>query len=147
MDISSFTVILLLFMYIAALLGMEMFAYSVFYDVDGEVVLGKSNIQAAFVEGEELNWPRDNFNNIFSSLVTVFIVIMAEDWNATMYLYVRAYGHESTGGRPLAIFYFIALFIVGNTIMLALFTALLLKNFKEDLESLKKKVKDRERRE
>lgn len=43
-DISSFSVLLLLFMYIAALLGMEMFAFSAFYDIDGELVFGKENI-------------------------------------------------------------------------------------------------------
>lgn len=43
-DISSFTVLLALFMYIAALLGMEMFAYSAFYDIDGELVFGQENI-------------------------------------------------------------------------------------------------------
>lgn len=94
-----------------------------------------------------MSWPRDNFNDIFSSLVTVFIVIMAEDWNATMYLYVRAYGNGGSGGRPFATFYFITLFIVGNTIMMALFTALLLKNFKEDLAQVKKNIKKRELRE
>ena len=94
-----------------------------------------------------MNWPRENFNDIWQSLVTVFIVIIAEDWNAVMYLYVRAYGYESSGGRPLAIFFFITLFVVGNTIMMALFTALLLKNFKKDLGELKEKMKEREMRE
>lgn len=94
-----------------------------------------------------MQWPRENFNDIWQSAVTVFIVIVAEDWNAVMYLYVRAYGYESAGGRPLAIFYFITLFIVGNTIMMALFTALLLKNFKADLAELKVKMKEREKRE
>ena len=72
-------------------------------------------------------WPRDNFNNIFNSMVTCFIVIIAEDWNMTMYQYVRALDTNGTSGRALALTYFISLFVLGNTIMLALFTALLLK--------------------
>lgn len=36
-----------------------------------------------------MEWPRENFNNISNSLVTVFIVITGEDWNEVMYLYVR----------------------------------------------------------
>ena len=76
-----------------------------------------------------MEWPRENFNNIFASLVTVFIVIFAEDWNQVMYLYVRASG----GARHLAIFYFLSLFIVGNTILLALFTALLLRSHESDV--------------
>lgn len=43
-DISNFSILLLLFMYIAALLGMEMFAYSAFFDAEGELVFGKENI-------------------------------------------------------------------------------------------------------
>ena len=53
-----------------------------------------------------------------------------------MYLYVRALGADSEFGRPIAILYFIVLFVVGNTIMLALFTALLLKSQDTDNDSL-----------
>ena len=137
-DISSFTVLLLLFMYILALLGMELFAYSVCFDIDGEAIFGKDNIQAAFASGSKITWPRENFNNIFSSLVTVFIVIVAEDWNAVMYLYVRALGYDSSGGRTLATTYFIGLFIFGNVIMLAMFTALLLKSQDKDITKMTK---------
>ena len=80
-DISNFTVLLMLIMYILALLGMEMFAYSVYIDEKGEPVFGQDNIIAAFEAGKTMNWPRENFNNIFSSVLTVFIVIVAEDWN------------------------------------------------------------------
>ena len=65
-------------------------------------------------------------------MVTVFIVIIAEDWNATMYLYVRALEQDSSSGRLIALTYFIFLFIIGNTIFLALFTALLLKKGEQD---------------
>ena len=37
-DISSFSVLLFLFLFIFALLGMEIFAYSVFFDAEGEAV-------------------------------------------------------------------------------------------------------------
>ena len=73
-----------------------------------------------------MQWPRENFNTIGNALVAVFVIIAAEDWNVVMYTYVRALG-ASDLGRNLAIVYFIALFIIGNIIMLALFTALLLK--------------------
>ena len=127
-DISNFSVLLMLIMYILALLGMEMFAYSVYIDEEGEPVFGQQNIQAAFEAGQTMNWPRENFNDIFSSVLTVFIVIVAEDWNQVMYLYVRALQADSSNGRTFAIAYFIGLFIVGNTVLLALFTALLLKS-------------------
>ena len=70
-DISNFTVLLLLFMYILALLGMELFAYSVCFDVNGEAIFGKENIQNAFESGQEISWPRENFNNIFKQLMQI----------------------------------------------------------------------------
>ena len=127
-DISSFSVLLLLFMYIFALLGMELFAFKVFYDVNGDPVFGEDDIQAAYDNGYQMEWPRENFNNIFSSLVTVFIVITGEDWNEVMYLYIRTLGHDSQSGRFLAIVYFISLFIIGNFTLMTLFTAMLLKS-------------------
>jgi len=57
-DISSFSVLLLLFLFIFALLGMEIFAFSVYIDTEGEVVFGQENIQAAFERGDTLTWPR-----------------------------------------------------------------------------------------
>ena len=137
-DISNFTVLLLLTLYILALLGMEIFSYSVFFDIEGNPIFGEKNIQAAFETGQEMIWPRDNFNNIFSSMVTCFIVIIAEDWNQTMYLYVRAL--DVDGSRTLAITYFVVLFILGNTIMLALFTALLLRSHDDDMKKLTSRI-------
>ena len=130
-DISSFTVLLCLCLFIFALLGMELFAFSVYENSQGELIFGKENIQRAFEANETLTWPRQNFNDIFNSFLTVFIVIVAEDWNAIMYLYVRALGYESDSGRNLALSYFLSLFIIGNTVMLSLFTALLLKSQKD----------------
>ena len=143
-DISNFTLLLLLFMYILALLGMELFAYSVCFDINGEPIFGKENIQNAFSQGYEISWPRENFNNIFNSLVTVFIVIVAEDWNAVMYMYVRAYGFESSSGRTIATLYFLILFIFGNVIMLAMFTALLLKSQDKDINKMTRIIEKRE---
>ena len=128
-DISNFSVLLLLVLFIFSLLGMELFAFSVFYDKDGNAVFGKENIQQAYIEIgiDEMQWPRENFNSISNALITVFVIIAAEDWNVVMYTYVRSL-ENSEYGRLLATTYFIGLFIIGNVAMLALFTALLLKN-------------------
>jgi len=80
-DISNFSLLLLLIMFIFALLGMELFAFSVYENAEGEFVFGQDNIKAAFESGEQMNWPRENFNNVFSAILTVFIVIAAEDWH------------------------------------------------------------------
>ena len=76
----------------------------------------------------------------------VFIIILAEDWNSYMYLYVRALGYNSETGRNIAISYFIILFLIGNTIMLALFTALLLKSQESDIATLTSMIDRKEKR-
>ena len=114
-EISNFTFLLVLFMFIMALLGMEMFAFSAAYNSDNELLLGEKQIQEAFEEGE-LMWPRENFNNVFNALITVFIVIVAEDWNQVMYLYVRAAGESSPLSWNIALIYFLLTMIIGNII-------------------------------
>ena len=88
----------------------------------------KSPNEDEHLGGTHLSVLEFNETCIVTLLLTVFIVIIAEDWNAYMYTYVRAIGADSEGGRTIGIFYFITVFAVGNTIMLALFTALLLKS-------------------
>ena len=113
-DIRNFSVLLLLFMFIYTLLGMELYAYRViFTNEDKEEVTTKEGV-----------YPRANFNTFLSGFTTIFIVFIGEDWNASMYDHVRATGN---GG----IFFFISLFILGNLVLLNLFLAILLKNFEE----------------
>lgn len=63
-----------------------------------------------------------------------------------MYLYVRALGYKSEAGRNIAISYFIVLFLIGNTILLALFTALLLKSQESDIATLTEFIDRKEKR-
>ena len=112
-DVSNFSVLLILFMFTYTLLGMELFAYKVRFDENNQIDL---------VNGSP---PRANFNTLLDGFTTVFIVLIAEDWNGVMYAYARVMG----GG---SIIYFVSLVIFGNFIMLNLFLAILLKNFEED---------------
>ena len=43
-DIGNFSLLLLLIIFIFALLGMELFAYTVYQDINGELVFGQENI-------------------------------------------------------------------------------------------------------
>lgn len=43
-DVSSFSLLLLLFIFVFALFGMEMFAFTVFYDADGNVYMTQETI-------------------------------------------------------------------------------------------------------
>ena len=122
-DISNFSVLMFIFMFIYILLGMEIYAYRVKYtndDLDEPLTYQEAE-KVAPLDG---HYPRANFNDFWSGLITVFIVLIGEDWNSSMYDHVRASGW---GGY----IFFITLFIFGNLILLNLFLAILLKNFEE----------------
>lgn len=55
---------------------------------------------------------------------SVFIIIIGDDWNATMADYIRATSHASEA-------YFTTLTIFGNIILLNLFLAILLRQFED----------------
>ena len=116
-------------MYIFALLGMELFANVALEDENGDLVYGEEAIHKLYASGDYYAFPRDNWNNVGFALTTVFILIIGEDWNWTMYQWVRAYGAGSVGNEILAIFFFIVLMIVGNIVLFSVFTAILLQNF------------------
>ena len=59
----------------------------------------------------------------------MFILIIGEDWNWTMYTWVRAYGAGSTSNEVIATLFFIFIMIVGNIVLFSVFTAILLQNF------------------
>ena len=98
--------------------------------------------------------PRDNFNNIGYSVITIIIVIMGEGWSTTMYQWVRAFSYYKSNGESedsfqywLSLSYFLILMIVGNFILLSLFTAILLQNFDTGSEQLAGKKKKDEKAE
>lgn len=117
-DIQFFACLMILFMFIFSLLGMELFAFRVKYDNDGKPI---ADPETSTEEGE---FPRTSFNDFPLSFTTIFIVFIGEDWNSVMYDHTRSQGW-------LCIIFFIFIFIVGNLIMLNLFLAILLKNFEE----------------
>jgi len=133
-DISNFSLLLGLFMYIFALLGMELFAKNALIDENDNLISNEKEMQELYLSGKWFTYPRQNFNNVGYALTTVFLVIMGEDWNWDMYIWVRAYGAGSTGGYLIAVFYFLLLAILGNIVLFSLFTAILLNNFEGDDE-------------
>ena len=97
----NFCSLLLLFMIIYALLGMQLF---------GD--------KPAF-EGEFYN-----FDSLYMSLLTVFVVTTGENWNDTLYstMSVQPY---------LGAIYTASMYIFGNYIVVNIFLAILLNNFDE----------------
>jgi hypothetical protein len=114
-------------MFICALLGMELFAMECQFNEEGELI---KDIMKATKEGIYMSPPRANFDDIFSALTTVFILIIGEDWPGVMYNYTRIYGEK---GKFVTL-YFVAVLCIGNLMLLSLFTAILLDNFEDKPE-------------
>ena len=107
--IGNYVVLLGLFIYVYSLLGMQFFAGELkfnsdgFYDPNGEVA-------------------RANFDSIYWAAITVFEVLIGDNWNEVMFDCMKSIGKISS-------IYFISLILFGNIIMLNLFLAILLGNF------------------
>ena len=85
-----------------------------------------------FEAGEEMHWPRENFNNIGNALVTIFIVILGEDWHVIMYMFSKVKTEDGRSMQIISIVLFSSAMVIGNIIFLTLFTAILLQKFNED---------------
>jgi hypothetical protein len=82
-DIGNFSVLLFLFLFTCTLLGMEIFSYKVKFDENGDVDL---------INGKT---PRTNFDNFLHGFVTIFIVLIGDNWNFVMYDHINAVGEGS----------------------------------------------------
>ena len=91
-------------MFIYALIGKQFF-YGDLIDEDGEV-------------------SRYSFNDISSSLVTMFIILTGENWNEIMDIVVYNHGTYAIG-------FFVSSVLIGNFMLLNLFLAILLKYIEE----------------
>lgn len=107
--IGNYVILLGLFIYVYALLGMQFFAGNLKFDDDGYY---DSNGSV----------PRANFDTLYWAAITVFQVLIGDNWNQVMF------NCELALGRVSAI-YFISLILFGNIVMLNLFLAILLGNF------------------
>ena len=111
-DVSTFSVLLLMFMFIFTLLGMELFGHKVKY-------VGDTSVAADVPGGAS---PRPNFDNVGMGFTSVFAIAIGDDWNLLMALAYRANGF-------IALVFYPLVFIFMNLILLNLFLAILLSNF------------------
>jgi hypothetical protein len=109
-SMGNYTVLLFLYMYISSLIGMQMFAGKLKYDKNG---FPDSN-------GES---PRLNFDNIWITFLTIFTVIIGDNWNEIMYNCMRS------TNMTVGFLYFLSLIVFGQIVMLNLFLAILLGTF------------------
>ena len=104
--IGPFTVVLLLFMVVYALIGMQLFGGEF-----GSLAAG--------------DLPRTHYDNLLWSFVTTFQILTGENWNEVMYV-----GINKTGW--LSVLYFVSLVVLGTYIVLNLFLGILIDNFRQD---------------
>jgi hypothetical protein len=123
MTIGNYVILLILFVYVYALLGMQFFA--------GRLKFDKETNLPDMVNGVS---PRANFDTLGWSSLTIFQILIGDNWNSIMYDCIRAVG-------PVSSLYFITLILFGNIVMLNLFLAILLGNFdKARLFHMKQKI-------
>lgn len=67
-DVSTFSLLLFLFIFIYTLLGMEWFAYKIKYDMWNKVDM------------ENGTYSDDNFNTFFQSFLMVFTILTGDGW-------------------------------------------------------------------
>jgi|LauGreDrversion4_2_1035121.scaffolds.fasta_scaffold11520_7 hypothetical protein len=123
-SISSFiylAMLLMLFIFIYALLGMQMFG-------------------GAFTDPEVVGTVRYNFDGFNNAFITSFILLTTENWNTVMF-----YAFSGATSQAIIAIYFVSCVFVGNWMLLNLFLAILLDSFtqveEEDMMTPEKKEK------
>lgn len=94
------------------LIGMELFAYRVKFNKNNELDLSENGV-----------FPRFNFNTPFEAFLSVFIILANDGWSQIFYDNYRATEPVST------ITFFVCLLVIGQYILINLFTAILIENF------------------
>ena len=75
--------LLFVFLFILALLGMELFAYQVFYDQNDMLVIDPKEIEEIYQKGEmsKLYSPVRNFDKFSSAILSAFALFVGDDWH------------------------------------------------------------------
>jgi len=113
-EIAIFSLLLLLFNFIFALIGVELFAYS--------CKVTTANI----IDMENGFYPLNNFNNFPNAFLSVFNLLTGDAWSTIMLDFSRS------AGLALTLTFFITFMIIGQYFLFNLFLAILLQNFDED---------------
>jgi hypothetical protein len=121
-DVATFSILLFLFMFTFALLGMETYANRVKFSTDDRI------------DQENGSSPDSNFDTLINAFATVFVVLTADGWSA---IYFNHYRGVQNGWSTA---YFILLIIIGQRVLLNLFLAILLQNFDEN--NLREKIEE-----
>ena len=131
-ELVSFFVLMLIFVYIYALLGLQLFANRFHFDDNGY-----------YVEWEPMHFPNtcpphapwdaenpytksgSNFDTFGDAALTTFQIWSGEDWNKVMYFAIRSGG----AAGPIYFVYFVFAIFAGNWLLLNLLVAIMLAHF------------------
>ena len=100
-DVSNFSVLLFLFMFTYTLLGMDLFAYKVAFDDEGNLDI------------ENGSYPDSNFNYFLEAFASVFIILANDGWS-TIY-----FNHYRAGFEAASVIYFVSFLVIGQLILVA----------------------------
>jgi len=119
-QMGNFGLLLVMFNYIFALLGMQFFANKLhFHPVTGALIkFGEPGYNTSMI-------PRQNFDSFAWAFSTVFGTLTMDNWD---YCYQMC--RVATGG--VAIIYFLLLILIGGFVVMNMFMAILLMNFAKD---------------
>jgi hypothetical protein len=124
LSLGNFTLLLVLMLYVFTLMGMNFFALKFHFEGgDGPKIPGDS-VWCPGGEGDVSCVPRAHFDTFLWAFVTIFQIMSGENWNTVMYDGMKAIGWP-------AVFFFLALIIVGQCIIFNLFLAILMSKFGE----------------
>lgn len=96
LDVSNISVLVFIFLFTFMLLGLEVYAYRVKFNLDNKLDLSDEGI-----------YPRSNFNTPINALLSVFIVLANDGWSEIYSTHARATDFISST------FFFIVILILG----------------------------------
>ena len=111
--ISAFSVLLLIFIFSFAILGMELFAATLSFDKDGVPLIDDYSNGLENMIGTK---PDSTFNTFLDATISVFIVLANDGWSTIYFDHARVFRHK---GQSIALptIYFISLIIIGQNIL------------------------------
>lgn len=109
-SIGNYVILIILFMYVFALMGMQFFAGKLKFDADGNPDLENGTDR------------RYNFNTIGVTFITIFQLLIGDNWNELMYDTMRSVS-------KLSAVYFVMITIIGTLVMVNLLIAIIISNF------------------
>lgn len=116
----NFLVVLFLFVFLFALVGMQFFANRFHFDSEGYAIKTFNSPEWTYAPDK----PRSSFDNFTLAFLTIFQIITIDNWSTVMFDCGRAIG-------PAGVILPVVVFVLGTFFITNLFLAMLVNNFLE----------------